>query len=101
MKIPHPKQNQNSLRIVLAILLLISAVAFPWWITAAIGIGALIVSSAEEVIVAGLVIDLLYGVSVSGWFFGAWAMTLLFGSAYFIALIIRFVYRRHFRVGLS
>lgn len=97
---PAPRPTKNNIRILCAIVLFISAIAFPWWMTAGIAFIALCISEAEEIIAAGIITDLIFGVSVSGWFFGTWAMTLLFGSSYLVAQLMRFGYRRYIKVRI-
>ncbi|MAF59613.1 MAG: hypothetical protein QF858_01140 [Candidatus Pacebacteria bacterium] len=49
------------IRLTLSILLFISILLLPWWVSGILALTLLIFRPAYEVIIAGLLIDLLYG----------------------------------------
>lgn len=92
-----PRGNVTLYRILIAVALILSAVTLPWWVTAALAIAALSISPAEEVLVAGLIIDILYGAPLP--IFGGivYATTIMAGLAYVVGYLLRMYVKRTFR----
>lgn len=61
---PLPKTNNSSktlLRILIAIAIFLSAILMPWWVTVILAVISVLMNPAEEIILVGLLVDVLYG----------------------------------------
>ena len=73
------------LRIFINIIILISVLYLPWWVTTtAVFTGFLIFKNFYEGIIAGFLLDTLYGAKISQ-FFGIW---FVFTAVYFVGYVI-------------
>ena len=91
------KTPLNKLRLGAAALLIIGALVLPWWALIMLALAALWISPTEEILIAGILVDVLYGGNQTANWIGSWAMTLLFGVLYLSAWVVRFWFRRHIR----
>lgn len=84
-------------RCLLAVALFISAVMLPWWVTGLVALVALSLSPAEEVLLAGLIIDVLYGAPLPTFAGIEYAATILAGILYVVGYLVRMYAKRTFR----
>ncbi|MCW9054804.1 MAG: hypothetical protein OQJ98_02375 [Candidatus Pacebacteria bacterium] len=70
-------------------LFFLSIFLFPWFVTA--GLGLLIVArySGYEVVFGGLMMDLLYGVDIPAFYFGAYIYTIIGIAVLFFGVYIK------------
>jgi hypothetical protein len=61
----------------------------PWYINIFFAIALTIVSSGYEIIIGGLIIDLIYGASVPEFFTSPFSFTIFFGILYFCSYFIK------------
>lgn len=76
-------------RIFLNVLIFLSILFFPWWITAFFALILLFSFEAAEVIIWGLLIDTLYGIPLAIFFHFTFVFTLLFMILFFVVQILK------------
>ncbi len=89
-----PKPQPNNRRLFVALLLFAGVLILPWWATLAVMALALWVSPAEEIILAGVMIDVLYGTPAPYIGMEGWVVTVLACMLYAVASLIRVGYNR-------
>lgn len=77
-------------RITLNILLFLSILFFPWWVSLAIGLILLIRYTAYELLAYGFFADTVYGIPLPG----LYNIQFLFTLVFFIALVASFYIKR-------
>lgn len=76
-------------RIIFTILFFLSTFLFPWYVTVFFALALVVVAPGYEIVIGGLVLDLVYGTVVPSFFTSPFTFTILFGLTYIVSYFIK------------
>ncbi len=76
-------------RFIFTVLFFLSIFLFPWYLTVLFALALIIVSPGYEIVIGGLIIDFIYGVSVPSFFTSPFSFTIFFSLVYVASYFIK------------